>query len=262
MGSASVTPFVLSLKARFAALDRRERLFLGAGAIALLAFLIYVLAPADAEPEIELADAPVAVAPVPAVPPPPPPSTTPPSAPAASVSGLVLRGVLGGGAAIIAFPDGGERVVRVGRAALPGIVLKEVALHHVILATASGDTRLEFNKAATAVQAAPSSPLDASRAGRAGRETIEFRTGLAPRLENGRIAGFAVRPGAKLEILERAGLRAGDMIVAVNGQAFRTEEKVLELSDELASSYTAEIEFLRGGRRLKGTLEVNKRPGQ
>jgi len=259
MGSASVTPFVLSLKARLAALDRRERLFLGAGAIALLAFLVYVLAPADAEPEIELADAPVSVAPVPAAPPPSPP---PPSVPAASVSGLMLRGVLGGGAAIIAFPDGGERVVRVGRAALPGIVLKEVALHHVILATASGDTRLEFNKAATAVQAAPPSPLDASRAERAGRETIEFRTGLAPRLENGRIAGFAVRPGAKLEILERAGLRAGDIIVAVNGQAFRSEEKVLELSDELASSYTAEIEFLRGGRRLKGTLEVNKRPGQ
>ena len=54
MGSASVTPFVLSLKARLAAIDRRERLFLGAGAIALLAFLVYVLAPADAEPEAEL----------------------------------------------------------------------------------------------------------------------------------------------------------------------------------------------------------------
>ena len=67
---------------------------------------------------------------------------------------------------------------------------------------------------------------------------------------------------AQLEILERAGLRAGDMIVAVNGQAFRSEEKVLELSDELASSYTAEIKFLRDGRRLKGKLEVNKRPGQ
>jgi general secretion pathway protein C len=180
---------------------------------------------------------------------------------------LLLQGVMGGGpgggAAIIAFPDGSHRLVRVGREFLPGVTLKEVALRHVILATAGGDMRLEFNKAAvsagggaTPAAAGPQGGEEARRQ----RETLEFRTGLAPRKENGRITGFAVRPGARLGVLQRAGLQPGDVIVAVNGQAFESEEKVLELSGELAGSYTAEIDYLRGGKPMKASIAVNARP--
>jgi general secretion pathway protein C len=123
--------------------------------------------------------------------------------------------------------------------------------------------RLEFNKAAvsagggaTPAAAGPQGGEEARRQ----RETLEFRTGLAPRKENGRITGFAVRPGARLGVLQRAGLQPGDVIVAVNGQAFESEEKVLELSGELAGSYEAEIDYLRGGKPMKASIAVNARP--
>ncbi|HEX8256934.1 MAG TPA: type II secretion system protein N, partial [Allosphingosinicella sp.] len=255
---------------RLAALSPRERLFLAAGLAALLAFLIYLLMPAAEEPPVELGEE--AAMPAPEFAPAPPPAASaplPPAAPPASVAGLVLHGVLGGGpgggAAIIRFPDGSQRAVRVGREFLPGLTLKEVGLRHALIATAGGDMRLEFNKPAEAVAgtasapAAPS-PAEASAEQRRRRETLQYRMGLAPRTEGGRVVGYAMRPGASLPLFEQAGLRPGDVIVRVNGKALKSSEKVLELSDELATSYTAEIEYIRGGRRMKGSVPVNKKP--
>lgn len=247
---------------RLAALDPRERRFLIVGAAAMLAFLVYLFLPAGSP-------APVSEEPRDGAPPPAPafhqpsPEAAPPAppAPAASLSGLVLRGVLGGGprggTAIIGLSDGSQRSVPVGRQVLPGVTLKEVALRHVILATSLGESRLEFDKAAreiapTAVAAAVSEANPDRR-----RETLEFRTGLMPLKEDGRVKGFAIRPGAQLAIFQRAGLKPGDVIVSINGQAFRSEEKVLELSAELAGARTIEIAFVRDGRRMTGKIEQN-----
>ena len=245
---------------RFAAPNRRERRFLMAGAAGVAAFLLYLLLAGGVEPGAELSgEAPRSSVPAfhpPVSPTPAAPSPPPPVAPAASLSGLVLRGVLGGGAAIIGFPDGNQRSVPVGREFLPGVTLKEVALRHVILATTSGESRLEFNKSASEI--APAGAVATAKvleAERHGRETLEFRTGLMPLEEEGRIRGFAIRPGASLPIFQRAGLRPGDVIVSVNGQAFRSEEKVLELVGELASAKAIQIDFVRGGRRMTGKVE-------
>ncbi|MGS1017105.1 type II secretion system protein N [Allosphingosinicella humi] len=254
----------LTLPPSLKALSRRERILLAGGAAAVVAFLAYMTLRGGAAPaeDIVVASPPPTIAPsLPA----PPPTVAPPVA-SASVDGLMLQGVMGGGpgggAAIIAFPDGSHRLVRVGREFLPGVTLKEVALRHVILATAGGAMRLEFNKAAVSAggEATPAAGPQGGEEARRQRETLEFRTGLAPRKENGRITGFAVRPGARLGLLQRAGLQPGDVIVAVNGQAFESEEKVLELSSELAGSYTAEIDYLRGGKPMKASIAVNARP--
>jgi general secretion pathway protein C len=87
-----------------------------------------------------------------------------------------------------------------------------------------------------------------------------FRTALAPRRSGGRVTGFTIRPGANIPILARAGMQPGDVLVAVNGQAFESEEKVLELASEIAGSYTADFEFERGGQRMRRSIEINKRP--
>lgn len=249
---------------RLADLNPRERRFLVAGATTLLAFFLYLLVSTGGPTSVPEESRDESPPPVPAFhqpsseAAPPAPSTLPP---AASLSGLVLRGVLGGGprggTAIIGFPDGSQRSVPIGRQVLPGVTLKEVALRHVILATSAGESRLEFDKAAreiapTAVAAAASEANPDRR-----RETLEFRTGLMPLKEDGRIKGFAIRPGAQLAIFQRAGLKPGDVIVSINGQAFRSEEKVLELSAELASARTIEIAFIRAGRRMTGKVEQN-----
>ena len=249
---------------RLAALSARERRFLIAGAATLAAFLLYFLLAGGGEPPAIADEAPAAPVPTfhPPAPPPSPMSAPPPpaAAPASSLSGIVLHGVLGGGAAILGFPDGSQRAVPIGRQFLPGVRLKEVALSHVILSTPSGDSRLEFNKAASlATTSSPSrTAARTPEAERSARETLEFRTGLMPLKEGGRIRGFAVRPGADLAVFQRAGLKPGDVIVSVNGQAFRSEEKVLELSSELASARTIEIDFIRSGRKMSAKVQQKK----
>lgn len=263
------------MRERLLALSPRERRFLVAGAIALLLFLIYLLWPSDDGGEVELAEAPPpAAAPV-YVPPPPvaAPIAAPPAPPPAatgSAAGLVLRGVMGGGpsggAAIVAFPDGAQRVVRVGRELVPGMILRQIGVNYAIASSGGSDLRLELNKAgATPVATAPPAPTPPAARGvpPAGPEAaMPYRLGLAPQRSNGRIQGFAIRPDARLPMLERAGLRPGDVLVAINGQPVESEEKVLELPQEIAGSYTAQFEFIRGGKRMKGSLEVNPRPGR
>jgi general secretion pathway protein C len=272
--SVSLPP---SLRQRLDALTPRERVFIAVGALAMLAFLIYFLIPGDDAPEsepIEMLPAPAPPSTLPVAPAIPAVTSVPAPAPIApsSVDGLIVRGVMGGGpaggAAIIAFPDGRQRVVRIGREFLPGMVLKEVALRHIIVSGGGGDIRLDLNKpggvavpAATAgVPAAPAAAASGAASGQG--DSLDYRMGLAPRKVRGRTTGFTIRPGANLPLLQRAGLRPGDVLVAVNGQAFESEEKVMELAGEIAGSYTAEFEFDRGGRRMKAALEVNKKPSQ
>ncbi|HEV2747954.1 MAG TPA: hypothetical protein VGW34_11725 [Allosphingosinicella sp.] len=142
---------------RFRALTPRERRFLGVGAAALLAFILYLLAPDAEAPAVELGEAPVTegLLSEPAELPPPERGTRfapppPAAAGAGAASGLVLHGVLGGGpgggAAIIGFPDGGQRAVRVGRQFLPGLTLKEVGQRHALVAGPGGDTRLALER--------------------------------------------------------------------------------------------------------------------
>lgn len=263
---------MIVVRERFARLTPRERRFVAAGAIALLLFALYWLWPAGEKSDVELATTPpppvqpVFVAPVPPPPPPSPPAPAPPAADASALAGLTLRGVMGGGpsggAAIVAA-NGAERVVRVGRELIPGVILREVGIRHAIASSPGGDIRLELNKTGGTIlsAAAPGAPAMALNAPPTPhREALQYRLGLAPQKVDGRIRGFAIRPTARLPMLERAGLRPGDILVSVNGQAVESEEKVIELPQEIAGAYTAEFEFIRGGKRMKASLDVNKRP--
>jgi hypothetical protein len=78
--------------------------------------------------------APVAVAPVAA-------------APATDVSQLRLYGILSRGA-VIGMADGTQRFVPIGREIVPGVTLRGVDVHHIILATGSGEVRLGFDNPA------------------------------------------------------------------------------------------------------------------
>lgn len=265
---SSARPIPAGLAGRLDRLAPRERRLLAVGAAAIAAFAVYLLLPgADGEeaaeaPPVELAEAPPSAATL-SYEAPPAPVAIP--EPAASPAGLVLHGVLGGGpgggAAIVSDGGGVQRTVRVSRPVVAGLTLKEVGIAHMLLTGAGGDFRLEFNKAARpaatsiAVQDQAAAPPADRR-----RETLQYRMGLEPRSSNGRVMGYAVKPGADMPLLVRAGLQPGDVIVKVNGDAMRSDEKVLELAEELGSAYTAEIEYLRGGQRKVAKLEVNKRP--
>jgi general secretion pathway protein C len=238
----------------------RERLFLAAGGLALLLFFLLIAAPSQGSGEaVELAQP--QTAPPPAYFPPPAPVVTPPqpaAAPTASPAGLTLRSVLATGA-IFAFQGGAERLVPIGREFLPGLTLKEVGLSHATVASSGGDLRFELGRAggaaaavlggsAAAFPAAGETPAVGGQ-----RETMAYRLGLQPVAAKGRVGGYAIRPEADLPALRQAGLQPGDVIVGVNGGGF-DEERLMELSWSIANSSRTEFEFIRNGRRMKGTI--------
>jgi general secretion pathway protein C len=265
---------MIVLRERIAALTPRERAFLAAGAAALVAFLIYFLVPGEETgTEVVLADTPSAATPAPApaplpLPPTPIVSAGPPPAPMAdpsAVAGIMLKGVTGGGpsggAAIVALPGGTQRVVRIGREIVPGVMLREVGLRHAIASSGGGDIRFELNKAGAVTLASAAAPPLATAAAppaSSGRETLQYRLGLEPVKSGGRISGYSVRPGADLPHLQQAGLQPGDVIVGVNGSAF-DEERLAELSWTIANSGSVEIDYLRGGKRMKARIAPQQR---
>ena len=159
---------------------------------------------------------------------------------------------------MLGFAPEAQRAIRVGRDYRPGIRLVAVGAGHALLATGGAEVRLEL---AQAYRAGAASQTDASgaKAGTAQAGT-KPRMGMVARKTQGRTDGFAIRDPREVPALQKAGLRQGDVILAVNGQSFDSQEKLLDLPREIAGSYTAEFEIERGGRRMKVSLPVNPRP--
>jgi general secretion pathway protein C len=236
----------------------RRRLWLGGGLFGSIAALAVALTSAD---ENRVAAVAPALAQVPLATPPVSPAVPAPT-PAPDLGGLRLHGLTATGAIIAS--NGGQRLVRLGREVIPGVTLEEVRQHHALLSTSAGLFELAFlgsaRSAAPLEAAAGATPTTAAPMPARPTEVLQYRFGLAPQRTDGRITGFAVRSGAEMPLLQRAGLIAGDVLVGVNGQIFDSEEKVMELAGEIAGSYTAEFEFLRNGRRMKASLPVNPQP--
>jgi general secretion pathway protein C len=189
--------------------------------------------------------------------------------PAAPLDGLVLRGVFfagpGDSSVILGSADGRDRVITIGREFRPGARLKEVGPSFAVIATQAGDLRLELGRSgSTASVSSPASDPKISGEGRSAgpvspyHDTVAYRTGLQPVISDGRIQGFAIKPNAVLPQLQQAGLQQGDILVAVNERAFDSEEKVLELSNEIATSRTAGFEFIRNGKKMTASLVVKR----
>jgi hypothetical protein len=75
---------------------------------------------------------PVAIAPVAA------------AVPAADLSQLRLYGLLASGA-VVGYANGGQRLVPVGREALPGLTLVRIEQNHAVFQSAGGEVRLGFD---------------------------------------------------------------------------------------------------------------------
>jgi len=252
---------------------REKRVVIGGAVVAtlLLAYLLWPtgnggsaveLVPADQRPAPTAA---VAPQPIPVVQAPP---AVAPAAPAGLTEGLVLHGVMAGGA-VIGFPDGSQRYVPIGREVMPGLRLQGVQLREAILAAGTVNYRLGFGGPAvpltpvapvvagnpappTAVPVSPpTAPPPQPNAQRA--ELGRYLQALSPRQVNGQLSGYTLRPGVSLPALEQVGLRAGDTIVAVNGAAM-TQSHVEQLA-RLRPGTSLQLDVDRAGQRLRFVVQ-------
>ncbi|MCR5881099.1 hypothetical protein [Phenylobacterium sp. J367] len=77
-----------------------------------------------------------------------------------------------------------------------------------------------------------------------------------PRLQDGQPAGYTIFPRGGSDVLAQAGLRQGDVLLAVDGVVL-TPERVSELPQTLAASTSAEIRFERGGQTMTTRVRMS-----
>jgi general secretion pathway protein C len=192
------------------------------------------------------------------------------------------------GRAIIAARDGtNERAVRAGEEVVPGVVIDSIYPDRVMLSRGGTLEALRLPQPearAAATSDAPRGPLrNTSPAppapGPAASASPSFvnATGMslggslasvaqsggvqpaqlaqlaqqvvaAPVVEDGRIVGVRVQPGADAALFTRLGLQAGDIVTSVNGIALDSPARAQEIATALQASGAARVTVRRGGR--------------
>jgi general secretion pathway protein C len=190
---------------------------------------------------------------------------------AADTSGLLLHGVRvgsrGTGSAIISS-DGKQALYWIGDEIASGAVLEDVASDHVILAHGETTSRLELAVRASAPNqtgAVPPymfAPRPAAAPATAPVSAIDTKkliaeAGLRPRTEGGRVTGYTLLPRGEGEMLSRAGLAPGDVLVALNGNRI-TPERYSELEQELTGASQVQLTVERGNETRTVTLRTRE----
>ncbi len=181
----------------------------------------------------------------------------------------------GGGSAIIGLADGPQVSVGVGEEVEPGLVLRGVGTDHVTLARGASLSRLIFSDVPLGVAPPPPPPPgpqtvtptpapapSAAPAAVTGASVDPARliaqAGLRPRMRGFRMDGFTVSGAGDPSVLRAAGLQAGDVILAVNGQPLDSLERIAALRTQLANSSGAELRYERDGQVQTSTIGTGR----
>lgn len=179
----------------------------------------------------------------------------------------VRAGGSGGGSAIIGGADGRQMSYILGEEIEPGLVLAAVGEDHVTLARGAALSRLAFAPTDGAAPPPPPPPPDrsgpdvVSPAAPAAPLAVDparlmAEAALTPRMRDGRIEGFTLRVRGAGDSVRAAGLRSGDVLLAVNDQPLDGPERLAGLRAALARASSAEIRFERAGRIATTSVRI------
>jgi len=186
----------------------------------------------------------------------------------APATGLTLFGTrmsMGGapGSAIIAAADGVQNSYSVGDEVAPGLRLLSVGFDFVLIGANGSEQKLVMEGADDAAPAVTpgTTPAPATTAPRAPAAltptSIRDNVGFAPRVVNGRVSGFLVSSAGDPAFLQRAGLRDGDIVTAVNGRPL-TDPTTLQ--SQLSPGARLSLTVERGNARVPVALQLEGRP--
>lgn len=173
----------------------------------------------------------------------------------------------GGGSAIIGLADGRQLSVAVGEIIEPGLTLRSVGADHVVLARGGSLSRLIFSDLpAGAASPPPPPPVPQTvtptpagpQAAAVDPASLVAEASLRPRMQGLRMNGLTVTSNGEAPALAAAGLKSGDVILTVNGQALDRPDRIAALRGQLSESTSAEIRFERDGAIQTTTIRTGR----
>jgi len=215
-----------------------------------------------------------------------------PGSPATTLA-MILRGTLAdrdpaAGIAVISDAERGEQAFRAGENIAGGVKLARVYADHVVLVhegveetlTLTRDQNLQpanivrplSNSArsarANAAAGASSSPATSqtTQAPADWQQTVDRlrqnpdelarRVQIVPVLDGGRLTGVRVSAGADIALVNQLGLRAGDIVTAVNGAPVDSIARGQQIVDSLRNAASARVTVLRDGKPTEITISL------
>lgn len=188
------------------------------------------------------------------------------------LSGLYTAEVPEQALAIIAEPGGDEKPYRIGDPLPGGAELKEIYADRIILSRAGRYETLRLvqddaiggmNRAPATLRPAGNSAEDPGLVLQQYRESLrENPQSLLslvrplPVEENGQLVGFRLLPGRERGFLQQMGLRPGDIVTAINGQALDSPARGMQALQALQDQTNVNLEIRRGGQTMALNFQV------
>jgi general secretion pathway protein C len=181
---------------------------------------------------------------------------------------LILAGVIADpdpakGVAIIGENAAAGKLYAVGAAMPGGVHLHAVYADRVLLERNGGLETLMLPRTPLGSKGAagPTIASATPRAGAANRDSATLLAGLVrvqPVFNQGKLQGYRIFPGANhgASAFTQLGLKAGDLIEAVNGTALDDAARAMEVLQTLSSSATATVTVSRNGASQEVNLNI------
>ena len=166
--------------------------------------------------------------------------------------GVRVNQATGQGSAIIETPDGVQGSYAVGDEVLPGVKLKAVAFDGITLDRSGVSEQVFLDQSVAAAIAQPgAAPIGSSSA-----SALANDVAFTPRIVDGQSTGLIVSPKGTGAAFTAAGLKAGDVLVAVNGQSIKSIDDVMNVMPQAAAGGTVTLSIERGGATMTLSAKV------
>ena len=180
-----------------------------------------------------------------------------------TVYGIRYNAATGAGTAIIADNDGEQKIYRIGEEVSPGVTLSALEFDHVVLSRGGSRELLYLDQSQPAPsiqpsarpeQAAPPSP--SSVRGRIGAAELSSGISFNPAQQGGSFGGLNVVPKGDGSAFRAAGLRDGDVVVAMGGQRITSPAQAAQLSGAFSPGSQVSLTVRRDGREVPVNITV------
>jgi len=184
-----------------------------------------------------------------------------------TLTGIVANSGGGQSRAMIKDPKGKQDAYRIGQGIISGVTLYEVYANRVILDRSGHYETLTLESVKNAkamggikrsVRAGSGLSQDLTQVRQqilADPSSASRFIRLQPAKQNGSLVGYRIYPGADRSLFEKAGLKSGELVTAINGKPLDNPAQSLQMLGNLAHASSATVTLESGGKTR--TVEVN-----